>query len=61
MLHLQMKMLAEEQMIDLFGITFKLRQCRKLIVQAEVGIFCMNSESHEEKSKPAHVPSGGIS
>ena len=35
-LKLQMRLLAEEQMIDIFGITKTLRQCRKLMVQAEV-------------------------
>ena len=35
-LHLQMRMLADEQKVDLFGIVCQLRRCRKLMVQTAV-------------------------
>lgn len=35
-LHLQMRMLSDDQRVDLFGIVCRLRRCRKLMVQTSV-------------------------
>ena len=45
-LHLQMRMLEDEQLVNIYGIVCQLRKCRKLMVQTVVCLLCMTLAQH---------------